>query len=145
MMTKCRRRGKFAVLAGPIELLSVVRDLAQPLIRGKAPSQIRDAQQCARKVGQNRGRPNTICPVQYCPKFLAAVIPIRKFSAPPFAILGFSAVIFYGLRRYLDYDKISREPWGELYWQDLREVPLTGLRRNNEGTEKSRSANFLAW
>src|SRR5215831_15899726 len=83
MMTKCRRRGKFAVLAGPIELLSVVRDLAQPLIRGKAPSQIRDAQQCARKVGQNRGRPNTICPVQNCPKFLAAVIPIRKFSAPP--------------------------------------------------------------
>src|SRR5262245_43130293 len=77
--------------------------------------------------------------VQYCAKFLAAVIPIRKFSAPPFAILGFSAVIFYGLRRYLDYDKISREPWGELYWQDLREVPLTGLRRNNEGTEKSRS------
>jgi len=46
-----------------------------------------------------------------------------QIFCPPFAILGFSAVIFYGLRRYLDYDKISREPWGELYWQDLREVP----------------------
>jgi len=45
------------------------------------------------------------------------------YHIPSFAFLALSAIIFYGLRRYLDYDKLSREPWSELYWQDLRKVP----------------------
>src|SRR5262245_45227402 len=63
-----------------------------------------------------------------------------NFLPPPFAILGFSAVIFYGLRRYLDYDKISREPWGELYWQDLREVP-----RQCQHPLRNRDRAALCW
>lgn len=37
---------------------------------------------------------------------------------PSFALFALSAIIFYGLRKYLDYDRISKDPWGELHWQE---------------------------
>jgi hypothetical protein len=52
------------------------------------------------------------------------------YDIPSYALLALSAIIFYGLRKYLDYDRISRDPWSELHWQ--QELPrhvsiLTGI------------------
>jgi hypothetical protein len=33
------------------------------------------------------------------------------YCVPSFALFALSAIIFYGLRKYLDYDRISRDPW----------------------------------
>jgi hypothetical protein len=40
------------------------------------------------------------------------------YAVPSFALLALSAIIFYGLGKYLDYDRMTRDPWGELYWQE---------------------------
>jgi hypothetical protein len=40
------------------------------------------------------------------------------YCVPSFALFALSAIIFYGLSKYLDYDRISRDPWGELHWQE---------------------------
>jgi hypothetical protein len=52
------------------------------------------------------------------------------YHIPSFALWALSAIIFYRLRKYLDYDRISRDPRGELHWQE--ELPrhvsiLTGI------------------
>ena len=44
------------------------------------------------------------------------------YCVPSFALFALSAIIFYGLRKYLDYDRISRDAWGELHWQE--ELPV---------------------
>ena len=40
------------------------------------------------------------------------------YCVPSFALFALSAIIFYGLRYYLDYDRFSREPWGEISFQE---------------------------
>ena len=45
------------------------------------------------------------------------------YHIPSFVLLALSAIIFCRLRKYLDYDRMSREVSGELHWQDLLELP----------------------
>jgi hypothetical protein len=40
------------------------------------------------------------------------------YHIPSFALLALSAIIIYRLRKYLDYNRMSRDPWGELHWQE---------------------------
>jgi hypothetical protein len=40
------------------------------------------------------------------------------YHIPSFALWALSAIIFYRLRKYLDYDRISRDASGELHWQE---------------------------
>lgn len=40
------------------------------------------------------------------------------YHIPSFALLALSAIIFYGLRYYLDDDRFPRDPRGELRWQE---------------------------
>jgi hypothetical protein len=52
------------------------------------------------------------------------------YHIPSFALLALSAIIFYRLRKYLDYVRMTEDPGGELHWQE--ELPrhvsiLTGI------------------
>ena len=52
------------------------------------------------------------------------------YHIPSFALLAVSAIIFYRLRKYLDYVRMTEDPGGELHWQE--ELPrhvsiLTGI------------------
>ena len=40
------------------------------------------------------------------------------YCVPSFALFALSAIIFYGLRKYLDYDRMTREASGGLHWQE---------------------------
>jgi hypothetical protein len=48
----------------------------------------------------------------------------------PFALLALSAIIFYRLRKYLDYVRMTEDPGGELHWQEELPQPariLSGI------------------
>jgi hypothetical protein len=38
------------------------------------------------------------------------------YLIPSFALLALAAIIFYRLRKYLDYDRMTGDPGGELHW-----------------------------
>ena len=40
------------------------------------------------------------------------------YHIPSFALLALSAIIFYRLRKYLDYVRMTEDPGGELHWQE---------------------------
>jgi hypothetical protein len=40
------------------------------------------------------------------------------YHIPSFALFAVSAIIFYRLRKYLDYVRMTEDPSGELHWQE---------------------------
>jgi hypothetical protein len=44
------------------------------------------------------------------------------YCVPSFVLFALSAIIFFGHRWYVDYDRMSREPWSELRLQE--ELPF---------------------